>query len=635
MGQPVLTTVRHLGRRLVTVHTRVSPHKRLKAARLIRQGMPTPSVERETGISKRTLFRWLRDDPDFLTLVHGQGTLQVGPIRIVADHDAPTLDDAGDESLVWIDRPTATVIGSVAVQDATHLRAIFVTDVQRARDELAAGRMPYDPDARSFSLRADALPALADPDDLALLCRLCGDDKTEAFRAWLSVWKFRSGEDKAIRTLGEEMWEGQRGLADTLATANFTYILKARKLGQSTLCVSYAGFCARVRDEHARVHAYSYRERASLRLLEQIRFGLDHLPEFLRLPLERETRQELVFDAGADDERTIVSYPMSKNTSIEETSTHALLDEFAFWPDTETTFGRLEPTFTADGATATLVTTGNGPANFATLLWNQCKDGDGIFEPVFLPATARPGRDQAWLERKRRSMTASGFRSEYALTEQDALAGPAEREFSSDDIAQCIRYPRYGSRSRTGWPFGKAQHAFPRKNRREPERLCKYILGVDVGKKDATVITAVDVTSDTFHVAGYWRYVGLTYPAIQSHITRIAHDYPNAPVVIEANAMGQAVIENLSLTNRVIPFFTSATSKARAIEQLARKLQNWELQFDARDLTQLYNELCGYTVPDDYIVQDSVMSLALAIDQAAEAFSAKNQPGRLMDVIYA
>jgi len=170
---------------------------------------------------------------------------------------------------------------------------------------------------------------------------------------------------------------------------------------------------------------------------------------------------------------------------------------------------------------------------------------------------------------------------------------------------------------------------------RAPLQACRYILGVDLGKKDATVITALDVTSGTFHVAGYWRYVGLTYPAIQSHITRIAREYPHAPVVIESNAMGQAVIENLDIPNRVIPFHTGETSKARAIEQLALKIQNWELQYDARELTQLHNELLGYARPDDYITQDSVMSLAFCIDQAAEAYSPKNTPGRLMEVIYA
>jgi hypothetical protein len=617
----------------------VTPHKRRKAAALLRQGRSYRQVQRETGIHPNTLTRWMKNDDDFLLLVRGKGVLQVGPIRLQVDYDAPKLDDPGEASVVWIDRATEQVLGSVAVHDATHLRAVFVSDAERTRDALQDGRIPYDPDARTFPLRASALPELADAGNLRLFCALCSDDSMQAFRAWLSVWRFRSGEDKAIRTLGETMWEGQHALADLLASDPFVYILKARKLGQSTIAIAYAAFCARVRDEHSRVHLYSYRERAAKRLLEQVRFGLDRLPDFLRLPVERETQVEIVYSASADDERTIVSYPMSRNTSIEETSTHSMLDEFAFWPDVETTAGRLEPTYTAPGATATLVTTGNGPANYATTLWQSAKDGDAIFTPVFLPATARPGRDTAWLVRKQKSMTASAFRSEYALTEADALAGPADREFAQEDVDACVRYPRYSDRVHpalgVSWPLGRAQEYLPRRERKAPLVRTAYIAAFDIGsKKDATVGIVLDVTSQTYHVAHYVRRVGLSYPEIDALITRVAADYPDAPVVVEANSMGQAVIDHLSISNRVIPFHTGETSKARAITALAIKLQNWELQFPKAEIPQLYGELVGYARPDDYIVQDSVMALALACDQAPEAFSVKNRLGRVMSVVY-
>jgi hypothetical protein len=624
-------------------HSRISPRKRTHAARLIRQGKSYPQVAKETGIGEATIARWMsptRGDPDFLSLVRGAGVLQVGPVRLQVDHDAPLLDEAPDESLVWITR-TGTegkpeVLGSVAVQDARILRAVFVTDAQRARDELAAGRIPHDPDAKVFPLRADALPALADPDDVRPLCDLTSEDRAAGFRAWLGIWHFKSGEDKQVRTLGEALWEGQLQLADTLATEPHVYLLKARKLGQSTIAVAYAAFCARVRDEHARVHCFSYRERAANRLLEHAKFGLQRLPEFLRLPLERETLQELVYDAGGNgDTRTLVSYPMSKSTAVEETSTHALLDEMSDWPDAEVTFQGLEPTFTAVNATSNIVTTGNGPQNWSATYWQMCKDGDGLHEPVFLPATARPGRDETWLARKRRTMTASGFRSEYAMSEADALAGPAEREFGSDDIAQCVRYPRYGPNSRTGWPLGKAQAEFPRKSAREPRQECRYIIGVDVGKKDATVLTCVDVSSETFHVAGYFRYVGASYPRICLHIARVAHEFYPAPVAVESNSMGQAVIDSLQIPNRVISFHTNPTSKAKAIEGLASRLQHWTLQYDARALPQLHNELLGYTIPDDNVTQDSVMSLAIAIDCAPEAYSSKNMPGRVIGIVLA
>ena len=88
----------------------IAPHKRLRAARLLRQGKSRPYVKRETGIHENTLGRWLRDDPDFISLVHGAGTLQVGPVRIAANHDAPILDETPDESLAWINPATSEVL---------------------------------------------------------------------------------------------------------------------------------------------------------------------------------------------------------------------------------------------------------------------------------------------------------------------------------------------------------------------------------------------------------------------------------------------------------------------------------------------------------------------------------------------
>jgi hypothetical protein len=621
--------------------SRVSPRRRTQAARLLRNGATHAQVKRETGIARSTISYWLKNDPDFLLMVRGQGVLNVGPVRLQVDHDAPLLDETPDDSAVWIDRAGTDgkpeVLGSVVVADATFLRAVFVTNAQHARQELAAGRIPIDPDAKVFMLRATALPDLADDANVALLALLTDDDPATSFRAFLSVWKFKSGEQKTTRLLDEELWDGQRELADIIAAEPYTLLLKARKLGQSTLAVAKAGWVARVRDDNARVHLYSYRERAAKRLLEQVRFGLDRLPTWLQLPLARETQIEVVYSAGPDDERTIASYPMSTHTSIEETSTHSLLDEAAFWPNGEDTMERLEPTYVS--GTADIVTTGNGPVNHITALWHAAKDGTAIFRPVFLPATARPGRTPEFMERKRKSMRASSFRAEYACSESDALAGPAEREFAQEDVAACCRYPRYGPNARAHplvgkpWPLGKAQHSLPRRNK-EPLRECRYILALDVGKKDASVLTVLDVTSDTFHVAGWWRWVALDYPSLQSHVTRVCGEYPRSPIVIEQNGVGAVLTDNLHVGNPIIRFHTSATSKARLIEAIARKLQNWELQFDRQAMPNLYDELVSYAQPDDHLVQDAVMSLGFAIDQAPEAFSSRNVQGRVMGVIY-
>lgn len=586
-------------------------------------------IERETGINESTIRRWVKRDPEWMLLVRGQGVLQVGPVKLQVDHNAPTFDDVGDESLAWVapslpaseSAPDQRVLGSIAVENAEQLKVVLVPAdrVQKVRDELAAGRIPYLPDAPTFPLRGDALPALTDPADVSLLCALASDDQAEAFRAFLSVWRFRAQETKDIRTLGDELWEAQDIFIEQMCANPHVYLLKARKLGQSTIAVAYAAFALRVRDTNARVHLFSRAERAALELLAAFKFGLDNLPTWLRLPMERETQREIVYSAGIHDMRHVISYPTSDATAVEATATHSHIDEWADMPRPDVVYQSLEPTFSAPGCTSLICTTGSGPANPSAAYFKDCLNGEGLHLPLFIPATARPGRDETWLAQKRRQMRVNAFRTEYALSWMDAIAGTAEYEFESEDIDRCTQYCRYRSDGhRLAVPFG------------QPLEKHRYITAVDVGVKDATVILTLDVTTDVFEVANLERYVGLSYPLIQAHIME-AHRKFNGPTVIESNAMGLAVIQNLNLPeHEVIPFNTNQTSKARIIEGLAARIANNELQYDPHLCEQLDTELRGYVFPDDNIVQDCCMALMIACDQAHQTYS---KQGRILGVI--
>ena len=90
--------------------------------------------------------------------------------------------------------------------------------------------------------------------------------------------------------------------------------------------------------------------------------------------------------------------------------------------------------------------------------------------------------------------------------------------------------------------------------------------------------------------------------------------------MIEDNAAGQAVRENLKLPeHQVIGFTTSPSSKARIIQQLNVALQNWVIKWDPNECPQLDAEMRGYQLPDDNVEQDSVMALAIALEHAPQA----------------
>jgi hypothetical protein len=130
-------------------------------------------------------------------------------------------------------------------------------------------------------------------------------------------------------------------------------------------------------------------------------------------------------------------------------------------------------------------------------------------------------------------------------------------------------------------------------------------------------------------VVAFERHTGLSYPAIQNVIERKARDFPNAPIAIEQNAMGITVIQNLNLpAHRIIPFTTSALSKARALEGIQYALERGELKAHPDECAQLFTELRNYQIPDEHVQQDSVMALAIACDCAPQVYA----QGRVMAV---
>ena len=88
--------------------------------------------------------------------------------------------------------------------------------------------------------------------------------------------------------------------------------------------------------------------------------------------------------------------------------------------------------------------------------------------------------------------------------------------------------------------------------------------------------------------------------------------------------------ENLDLPeNQVIGFKTTPSSKARIIQQLKIAVQNWVIKWDADVCPQLNAEMRGYQLPDDNVVQDSVIALAIALEHAAHAHL-----GRMLPIIH-
>lgn len=420
-----------------------------------------------------------------------------------------------------------------------------------------------------------------------------------SFRHFLNYWTFINQETGEQGILGHELWSGQEQVIEGMETVPKLFALKARKLGFTTIEQAFDAWCARFRDKNARVHLFSRRDDAAKELLESIKYGLERLPKWMQLPyLTPPTKMELKLVAGDDDVRLVKSYPPSKETAVEKTATHGHVDEWARMQDPRSFWQAVEPSF---AGSCHIITTGRGPQNFASHFWKDCIAGDTEFVPIFVAALDRPDRTPEWLESKKRGMTEEALRQEYPMTWEDALFAGGRFTYKSVDVDVA------------GQGIGPTP----------PEPNHKYVKSWDIGRhQDAAVGIVFDVTRSPVEVVEYMRLRSMPYPQLQRLISSTHNKYPG-PTVIEKNNAGEAVAENLEDVNEreIILFNTGQRSKAKILEELQIALENRTLRWSRRAWPQLDNEVRGYQIPDDNIIQDSVMALAIGVGNLTAAYS--------------
>lgn len=157
----------------------------------------------------------------------------------------------------------------------------------------------------------------------------------------------------------------------------------------------------------------------------------------------------------------------------------------------------------------------------------------------------------------------------------------------------------------------------------DPEPGHVYVSFWDLGRhtnrkgRNATVCTTIDVTETPAFIRNHLLYEDVPYNAppddddaftVSSEIERIARLYPGETVV-EANAAGESVIEGLDIIATY--FNTTSKTKVPMIQNLANAMSNNEIKWRPDERLDIVEEqLRNYTIQDDNIAQDCVISLA-------------------------
>src|SRR5690606_24265551 len=356
-----------------------------------------------------------------------------------------------------------------------------------------------------------------------------------------------------IRTF-KNRWPGQDRFADLMEKEPWIFALKARKLGLSEIECAWDGYVA-ITQPRARVHLFSRREDAAADLKQRVEFGLKALPDGLRLPVLSSSYLQLTI-GHETDKRTIVAYPASPETAVEQTCNHGHVDEYARMGtsdrDRVLIWQAIRPTM---AGSCHVVTTGRGPDNAATRLWLQAKQGKSRLYPFFVPYNSRPGRDDEWYEQVRGDfLTEASFRQEYPLTEEDALMGDASYWFPLD--------------------YRQACHA---KTKAPPQPGWLYWHGWDIAE---TEDYAVGLTMNPYGEIVEAEEFRVPYVHLKRHIEERWERYGGI-VRIEKNGPGAALGGLLNIPQKnIVLVQTTGANKPRMIQQLRFAVQDQVVSWD-------------------------------------------------------
>jgi hypothetical protein len=158
---------------------------------------------------------------------------------------------------------------------------------------------------------------------------------------------------------------------------------------------------------------------------------------------------------------------------------------------------------------------------------------------------------------------------------------------------------------------------------------------VDIDRvNDPTVITILRVgeKDDIVQVVHCERLVNKTAECQRKRIEALYKAY-GCLVVGEVNNAGWVIQEDLDIADEAkAPFTTTSRSKPRIIENLQAMLRDQTLRWDPEAWPELHREMQLYEEDDDALIQDHVMSLAIAAAHIGQARRLRSRKGRILGV---
>jgi hypothetical protein len=264
-----------------------------------------------------------------------------------------------------------------------------------------------------------------------------------------------------------ELWPAQRDLlGPALNEYEKLVVLKTRRYGFTLLVLHYFAWLAAYSTEgrNTRLVAISNRMDNASKLLRDIKAIFAYLQEqapWIAIPIGAESK-DARGRAGLDSAKefqiasrgsSIVALPPNEAARSETVST-LFLDEYARYEgsaDPEKVAQAAMPTIEGGGRLIIGSSSGgrHGKGAHFARIWDQAQEGKNGFFPLFIPRSARPGRDQAWFEKQVAIYGLATAQTEYPETPEEAMQGDLSgAAFSPDGMLAVSALGREWSKER-------------------------------------------------------------------------------------------------------------------------------------------------------------------------------------------
>lgn len=227
------------------------------------------------------------------------------------------------------------------------------------------------------------------------------------------------------------------------------------------------------------------------------------------------------------------------------------IDEAAIIPNNiaDEFFTAVYPTISAGETTKILLTSTPLGYNHFWKFWNEAEEGKNGFERMFIPYSEIPGRDERWAEEQLKLLGELKFNQE-VLCE---FLGSTNTLINGKTLAvMSAKQPEY---SKDGLDLYE-----------EPKPNHYYVITVDVARGvggDFSAFSLIDVTEMPYRLVGKYKHNKISPMLYPSVISKVAKDFNNAYVLVEANDIGQQVLDILHQEEEYENVFTTLTENGK------------------------------------------------------------------------